>query len=241
MSEKVNISLAQGVGEDKPVVIHLLEGKTINPFNQVQTVIEGDVDAVKSFLEARKDLINKEDANIIFNEENMTIILTTKDTEPYLGYKITAKLEIYPALEGFGINSNKFFNLRELESHIKMNRFWFQNRESQIKLLGQLNKFAAKVNSEIQSEANNRGNKNEVFNKTVTAELVEEFTLSIPLFKGNSNSVFRVEICFDVTDRSVRFWLESVELAEAQMNKITESFIKYKNEFTALGFTTINQ
>jgi hypothetical protein len=38
--------------------------------------------------------------------------------------------------------------------------------------------------------------------------------MSIPLFKGQEPKRFRVEICFDTTEGSVKFWLESVEMAE---------------------------
>jgi hypothetical protein len=53
--------------------------------------------------------------------------------------------------------------------------------------------------------------------------------LQIPIFSGEANETFRVEIGLEATDGSIRFWLESTELAEL-IDERKESIIEEEIE-----------
>lgn len=50
---------------------------------------------------------------------------------------------------------------------------------------------------------------------------------------------FRVELCYDVTEGSVKFWLESVELHEIIQQQVDAIFIEELK--AAAGFVIINK
>ena len=83
-------------------------------------------------------------------------------------------------------------------------------------------KLRIKSETEIQQEKDNQGNKRSLHDvKTVDdGGLVKEFGLTIPLFKGFSPQHITVEICFDVVNGDVQFWIESVGLKEAMESQI---------------------
>lgn len=224
--------------EVKELIIR--EGSAAAPNNPIQPIIQGDINAVINFLLYRESTLDKNKAVIYFNEVDGSIILVAEPSNS-IGLKVLAKSEIYPDLQKFCINQEKFFGLRELEKHVRMNRFHFADKEAHMKFLADLKSFHAKVSSEIQNEADQRGNKNQTFKKVVTSDLAADFVLRMPLFKGLDDSTFRVEVCYDVTDSAVRFWMESVELMELQKDAIKKAFVPQWGDFVAKEFTCINQ
>ena len=239
MEHKItNLNLS--VNSSSPSIIHLLEGKAPDPINPIQVVINGNISAVTDYLKTRKDIVPKDKSYIIFDEAERTIILRVEEDSP-LGTAVRASLSAYPELEAFGINSTTRYSLADLEKHIRMNRFFFADQESHGKLLSQLRSFTAKIQSDLKAEADQRGNKSYAFNKTVDSDLSADFVLYMPIYKGLPSSRFRVEICYDVTDSSVRFWLESVELFELEKSMLLQEFEKHKKQYVEDGFTVMSR
>jgi hypothetical protein len=239
MANEVNVNIAPGVDVSKPIIIHVLEGDAPKAINPKGINIIGDINAVYDFLKTRAELLDKKTAVIIFDEAKGTILLQT-DPSSDLQTCVKALLEEFPDLKAFGINQEKYYGQKELEKFVRMSRLYFPDKEAHMKLVTDLKSFSAKVQSEMKSEADNRGNRNNSFAKQVVSDIAIDFVLTIPLFKGQSPKSFRVEICYDVTDSTVRFWLESVELAELQKLAVLDAFHPQREDFTNKGFTLIN-
>lgn len=239
MENTVNITLPEG--KEGVHVVHLLEGKAPEPFNNhpMQVVINGDINAIVDYMLQRDDLLNKNTTIILFDEHKGTIELCGNPADR-LAIKIKAALQVHPDLVNFGINGQKRFTQKDLESLVKMNRIYFADSDANTELLRQLKNFKAKVQSNYENSKDDRANANSTFNKNVEADIALNFVLQIPLFKGFETKKFVVDICFDVTDSSVSFWLDSVELAELQKAAVAQAFAPQKQQFVADGFTCIN-
>ena len=202
--------------------------------------IAGDIKSVLNFIKIRVDGIDKQKATIEFNERLKSVVLNTDPSSP-IQTSVVGELEVYEKLEQFGINKEKFYGQNELEKFVRMNRFFFADKEKHASLVSSLKNLKAKIDAEITSEKDNRGNRNVGLKKEVKTDIAADFVLSIPLFKNSTPVTFRVEICYEFTDSTMRFWLESVELEELQMDAVTKEFAEQKQHFNELGFVVISQ
>lgn len=236
--KKINVNFAEGETV-KELIIR--EGTAESPLNNhpKQVIISGDINSITNYMIHRENLLKKETTVIVFNEVDGCIQLNA-DPSNNLALIIKARLETYPDLDNFGINKGKFFTQTELEQQVKMHRIWFANKDEYDKILAELARFRAKVQSEMEAAKDKRGNQTSNFSKQVTSDLSADFKLYMPLFKGMESRIFRVEICYDVTDSSVRFWLESVELFELQKGAIALTFKPQWKLFQEKQFTCIN-
>lgn len=234
---KLNLNVT---GENKePIVIHLLEGEAPKNFYPTNLEIEGDINAVIDFIATRETLIDKNKSHVIFRESDKSITLIIDETS-HLSGKVKASLQTYPDLVEFGINKTKYFTRTEMEKLIRMNRFYFSDKDEHMKVMRDFQSFSAKVNQDIQQSSDQRGNKVNNSTKSVQSDLVQSFVLQIPIFKGRESRKFVVEICFDVTDSAARFWLESVELFELEKAELTGIFSSQKEYLADKNFTIIN-
>ncbi|MGL5472879.1 MAG: hypothetical protein ACRDCT_32655, partial [Shewanella sp.] len=160
---------------------------------------------------------------VICDKENLTIELLTDPNDPDAA-EIIGKAEFSKELQTFGINVAKYFSREQLIKLIRFNRRFFPNKEENANLLSAYQSFTASVNKNIQEESDLRGNKNNQFQKKVNTTLPENFVLEVPIFKGEKAVTFPVEICMEDYDSGIRFWFESVDLAELIATKTDELF-----------------
>jgi hypothetical protein len=183
--------------------------------------ITGDIHSVSNFITNRQtgngsQEIDKNKAVVTVDKYNKTILLQL-DPENYYGASVTAKLEQSKELEQFGINTNTRYNRKSLLDLLRFNRLFFEDKNEHARVIAGLYKLRIKSEQEIQQEKDNQGNKRALHDvKTVDdGGMVKEFTLTIPLFKGFAAQRITVEICFEVLNGDVSFWLESIGLKEA--------------------------
>lgn len=228
--------------------IILREGKAADPLPiQEPQVIEisGDIHSVANFIKNRQSgyslqAIDKNKAIVTVDKHKKTILLQL-DPENYYGASILGTLEQSEELKQFGINTTVKYNRKQLLDLIRFNRLYFQDRNQHGQIVLGLSKLRIKSETEIQQEKDNQGNRRNLQDvKTVDdGGMVKEFTLTLPLYKGFTNQNITVEICFDVVNGDVQFWLESVGLKEAMESQIDEIFNKELE--SCEGFVVINK
>lgn len=198
----------------------------------------GDYTSVMEWLRVNKSTLDK---NVVVFTYDSSLMTLDVDTNPQFDDNIiiSATLRHNRDLEAFGINKEKFFSKKDLENLVKMNRYFFKNADENAKLLIALSKLNLKVEALINDEKDKRGNTNQGYSQNVTSDMPLDFTMNIPVYNGLPKSTFRVEICFDVTDRSIRFWLESVELKELQLDLAEQIFQPQIEAIRADGFVVI--
>lgn len=241
---KLNIHNIQSEGNE--VVIRT--GEALPLAEKLQTSISGNIDAVSRYIKQRgtnrfeegKLYIGTEvpvhTSIITVNREHLLIQLQCDPSDKYAPV-VTGQLSINPDLQEFGINSAKKFTREELLSLIKLNRFFFADKDDHAVLMSKIKNFKANVNKDVQDGSDSRGNKNRVNNQAVDTEVPETAVLQIPVFKGEAPSRFIVDICLDVNDGGTRFWLESIDLNELIIKRRDEVFSKEIENFD--GFCVI--
>lgn len=237
--EEAKVNITVGENQKTPVIVHLLKGQAPRNIEPRVIDIHGDIDAVSDFISTRESTLEKNRCHIMMNLEAKTILLVIDENSEFAG-NVVSKLEIYPDLIAFGINSGKRFTRTEVEKLIRMNRFYFPDKDDHLSLMASFKNFSAKIQAEIQQSADQRGNKVNNSMKNVQSDLVESFAIQIPIFKGGLPRLFRVEICFDVSDSTPSFWFESVELFELEKTEIENAFTDKKRQFIEKGFTVIS-
>ena len=197
----------------------LLIGTALTPKEPIKLVINGNFQAVGKFIENKRNSadhlqrIDQKSAVVICNAEKLTISFLA-DPNDQFATEVNGKAEFSKELELFGINQNKFFNREQLIKLFRFNRRFFPNKEENAKILQSYQNFKASVNKEIGANSDQRGNVQSHLSKAVKTDLPENFVIAIPIFKGEEVNTFPVEICIEENDSGVRFWFESIELAE---------------------------
>jgi hypothetical protein len=178
----------------EPVII-LRPEASLTPFAKFDMIVE----------------INRKDLSITFREDNHT----DKDCAT-----VTGKIALDPKIMEFGINiGSKLYSGQDLAQFLNFNRLLFKERDKCLTLVDALRKFKAKIDQEIEAANDNKGNKKYVFEQAIRQEHELRFQLFWPVISGGEKQEFWVEINFDVQNRQMVFWLESVELNELIMEQ----------------------
>jgi hypothetical protein len=238
--EELNVKLETLSGD----TLKVLQGNILDTKPPEKVNISGDIKSVNTFLGIRlkagtgKQTIDKSRAVVYVDKKKLTIQLLL-DPEDHYGASVLGTLEKSDELAPFHINQNKTFTKEELVKLIKFNKIFFDDASKHAEMLLAFQKVSSTVNIKSNDSADDRGNKERAFVKEVTSNAPTEFILNIPIFKGFENVRFRVEVCLDVTEGSVRFWFESTELHEL-MQKAVDTIFGQELK-SAAGFVIINK
>lgn len=212
MNPKISVDTIPD-GEMRTVV--LLEGKTADPINLTGVKIAGNISAVKDFLAKREATANQKTSHIEVDEQNGTILLLVDANSP-LSVEVLAKLYRPKPLNTIDINGSATLELKPIADILRKHRFLFAEITEYDKVIMYLNKFKAKVETEIERERNtSNGSNRQLVDKKVTVESVN-FKVKTPLYVGGPEKTFLVDVCCDITDGGARFWLESLDLIELE-------------------------
>lgn len=207
-NQNIEVKVEEGV---KELVIR--NGNAANIHEPKIVTITGTITAPGKFLEKRKNDHEDNKCHVLFSRHSMEInAIFSEDSQ--FSSKVTGKLELNPELAEYGINKNKTFNISDLRSFLRMRRAHFSDRDKAMKLIEHLSQFKANIQKEVVQHDDTRGNTKDNFESKVTSNLDLKFSLTMPIFKGQTAKKFGVEVCFDVSEREVKIWMESPELAE---------------------------
>jgi hypothetical protein len=150
------------------------------------------------------------------------------DSEHYSG-----QLRFSKIFEEFAINTGKSRTTHDLADFIKMNRSYFETKDKAMELVKVLKSFRAKVNKEVESNDDNRGNKKILMDQAVDSNIPNAFRVNIPVFEYYDKELIEIEIYIDSTDLScqlispeARDYVNDVSdnLIDAEVAVIKESF-----------------
>lgn len=227
--ENLTLKVEGSTGE-----IIIREGEAPKVVYPQSVSVDGDIRTVRVFIGGRKALanlqgVNAETALVTVNKEKGTILLQTDPNSVYSS-TVRGTLLTSDELALFNINGSTTFTQKDLIKVLKFNRIHFADPQQQQDLLQKYMAFTFSTSTEGHAKGDDRGNKSAAVTKAVTTNLPTNFTLKIPIYKGERSLTFQVEICLDVTDAGARFWFESVELHELQQ---TEKEIIFERELKA--------
>lgn len=163
--------------------------------------------------------------HVSYSFESKCINLYIHEHDEQGSVQISGMMVPNPVLAALKINEGALMIPKIMASQLKMQRRLFADLNEHLNLISNLEKFRIKVEQELVSDADKSGQKRVLFEQKVKHEIPLSFTLDTQIFLGYPGHKFKVEVCFDVRDRAVEMWLESVELYEL-MNSITRTAIE---------------
>lgn len=219
MEKYINVNVSENAQ-----VVEILQGEALPRKEPRRVIVRGLINAPFEFLLKRNP--NPENTHLIvdLSEGKLELVVDEKN---YYSDIITGKLELNPDFEKFEINTGLSRDTFELSDFIKMNRFFFADKNVSMKLVSDLKNFKAKVNKQIEQSNNDRGNTRFLHDQVVDSNIPEAFDLVIPIFKGQPAQKFRVEINIDA--RSFECTLISPD-ANDLINEVKEKLINEQVE-----------
>lgn len=207
--------------------------KGLDAKDPISLLINGNITAIKDFLEKRKDEIDPKQSHILVQREKQKMYLTINEIDPYFIGHVNASLTLVDDLKGWHINGKEAWESEDLANHIKMNRHCFGGREIAMKLHSDMKNFKAKVNKDIEKKSDDRANYSELRQQAVETNLPDKFVLEMPVFKGEDKISFSVEI--NIHPQTLDCLLISPELKEymeLQTNEIIDREIEKIKELS---------
>ena len=183
--------------------------KVLDPKAPVKMNVNGTINAPFEYLSKRIDCIKQKECHIIVNREKITIQLVVNESDEYTRGTIAGTLQYHPKFEEFGINAGKVWSPFDFAMFCKMNRAFFADKNVNMSLVSACKNFTAKVNNQIERAIQENGNRTDNFAQVVNSNLPEQFTLSIPIFKGGKKEDLVVETFAKIDGRNVAFVLLS--------------------------------
>jgi len=205
-------------GDQKELILREGQAEPIRVPRKIK--IDGDINTVKEYLSKRMNIaslgmqlqyINKGTSIITVDEEKMFILLEL-DPNDELATVVNAKLEFTTYLDQWNINGKKTFTRKELLDILKYAKLMFDDPDQYETVYKAYQVFDFQAMISASQEDDKRGNRSASVKKEIKTNLPADFILRIPIFKGQGPETFRVEVCYDTTDASIKFWFESVEL-----------------------------
>ena len=201
--------------------------------------IDGTLNAPAQFL-LGKDVNDQETHLRIYGQEGK-LELYLKDTDDKSKSIITGALKKNPDLAEFKINGEHRYTVSDFLRFIKTKRVFFTNPSDHAKLVTNMQKWGAKIETVLVQENDQKGNSNFQIEQKVRAVegLVEKFSLSIPIFQGDVNLKFNVEIGLDPKNTAVLIYLYSDELFELEYTQRAKLMSEALKEFEDKKFSKV--
>lgn len=164
-------------------------------------------------------------SHVEIDKRNLSITLIEDETSE-IANRISGKLSIDPDLLAFKISPITQVHDRSKSDFVRflnLNKRFFSNKEEHKKLINGLAEFAYKREVNGESKDDLKGSFRELYEQKLKASINLSFTLVIPIFDGYEEKKFKVDIIPNITDGSVSFSMDSVEVAEiyhAELEKI---------------------
>ncbi len=180
-----------GEGATKEIIIR--EGEALPVKEPLPVSITGQIDAPARWLEKRAGIINPEAAHVLVCREKLAISIIIEEKSEYRD-RIDGVLQLSEEMNKLGINKGIYITSFEMSDLIKRNRTYFENTQVAMKLVTELRNFKAKVDKEIEASDDKRGNRRMLAAQVVESNLPENFTIEIPVFKGQAKTKIQVEV-----------------------------------------------
>ena len=218
IGKQVAEAVAQMAGQQAGQLdVVIREGEALPLHEPVQVNIVGIIDSPAEWLEKRPELQQiTGKCHVIVDRECLVITLQVNENAHY-GTKIVGRMQLSEAFRKFHINDGHSFTLQELAKLFKMNRSFFETKQAAMELVTLLQNFKGKVNKDLESQNDSRGNKKLSLVQAVESNLPEAFTLHLPIFKGMTTEEVACEVYVDPDD-----W--SCQIISPDANDIVERY-----------------
>jgi len=227
--EKLNINFAEGEGVKELIIreVNTVVEDMLPVLEPDKVEISGNITAIFAFLEKRwnaKDFqVDHCRTHILVDRDNLQMTLVVNETDKRDKKTVVGTIQLSRQYTAFGVN-NKLWESTDLGNFFRINRSYFEKKETNMSLVSLLKRFTAKVNTEVEREEKDNGSVTDVYRKVVDSNLPEAFAVKIPIFKGTQPEVFSIEIIAHVEGKHAVLELISPE-AEAIVEEVRDKLI----------------
>jgi len=227
--EKLNINFADGEAVKELIIreVDTVVEDKLPVLEPDKVEISGNITAIFAFLEKRW---NAEDAqvnhcrtHILVDRDNLMMTLVVNETDKREKKTVVGTIQLSRQYTAFGVNK-KLWESTDLGNFFRINRSYFEKKETNMSLVSLLKRFTAKVNTEVEREEKDNGSVTDVYRKVVDSNLPEAFAVKIPIFKGSQPEVFTIEIIAHVEGKHAVLELISPD-AEAIVEEVRDKLI----------------
>jgi len=166
--EKLNIFFPEGKDKAELVIRQVNdEVKTTLPILEPDKVsISGNITAIFDFLEKRwnaKDgQTNHYRTHILVDRDNLKMTLIVNETDSRNKKTVIGTIQLSRQYIAFGVNK-KLWESTDLGNFFRINRSYFEKKETNMSLVTLLKRFTAKVNTEVEREEKDNGSVTDVY------------------------------------------------------------------------------
>lgn len=198
MPQEIKITVENGI---KELVIRNGEAPVIHVPNGIE--LKGcSINAVREYLSKQGVEIEEiKNSFVIYSLENKDINLVYAFRRENRD-SISGKITLHPDLEKFEINAGKRYSPHGLADFIRMNRHYFETKDTAIKLESTLRNFTAEVDKKMEVSDDKRANVKALVVQNVKTSIPESFGLMLPIFIGAKPIKVTVEIDINSNDLS---------------------------------------
>lgn len=227
--EKLNINFADGEGVKELIIreVDTVVEDKLPVLEPDKVEISGNITAIFAFLEKRWDAedaqVNHCRTHILVDRDNLMMTLVVNETDKREKKTVVGTIQLSRQYTAFGVNK-KLWESTDLGNFFRINRSYFEKKETNMSLVSLLKRFTAKVNTEVEREEKDNGSVTDVYRKVVDSNLPEAFAVKIPIFKGTQPEVFSIEIIAHVEGKHAVLELISPE-AEAIVEEVRDKLI----------------
>lgn len=205
-NQKIQVNVEHGI---KELVIREGEADPVVPFREGVHLV-GNIDMVSRHLKnASLWLIKPVDdgdsplANSYVEVNRSTRMISfIEDAGMPWESSYRGVLHLDDNLKNFQINTGKSWTTFELADHIKMNRSFFETKDTAMRLVGELRNLKVKVDKDVEAMDDQRGNKKVLVAQAIESNIPEAFNLCVPVFKGHAKQTIQIEVNINVADFS---------------------------------------
>lgn len=242
MSEVLE-TLPTGAGLNTPGVYSILTGDAEQKFYTKDSRFTGVITApadffLKKYADPSEAAFASEafefcDMLLTFSFSKGEVTFYENNSTDQKSTTITGKISINDDLEKLKINKDHKYSSQQLADVLKFNRRLFADPDECMTLVTNLKNFTADITQRIEAIDDKQGNKVSSYMHKVAHEVKLSFVLSLALINGSTSpSKFKVDVHFDLRDRAIEFWLESVELKEVlddmRRNLVTDEVARFR-------------
>lgn len=199
--------------------------------------ITGVLSAPVDFIRKKVALFSSENAHLLIDRDNNKLTLNLDERSEKSPVTITGSLKPSEDLAAWNINTPTRWSVASLLAFVRERKFFFADPMVHSKLISSLQKWNVNVEVIIKQHNDNSGNSLALLERKLgDIELVKEFTLSIPIYKGYPKKTFVVNIGLDPKNTQVDLFLYSDELFFLTRSDRETLFSQEIENFKTLGF-----
>ena len=220
----------------------ILEGKAPEQHNPQPVIIKGNIDAPSRFLEGKITEFEDSKSHCMVSKTDGIIMLVLNEQSVVDKYTVIGEISVSKKFNSLGINNDKVrYEPEELANKLKLLRSMFVSKMEHASICNILRNLKAKINAQIESLDDRKGNVTENFKQTVSSNMPDSIKLKLPLLEGEEPIEIEVNVILEANGGSgIICSLESVdaaELIEFQFEqRVNQEVDKIKDKVTIIEF-----